>query len=118
MKKKMLKDTNKRYGTQSQISFKEENRHSHAVETDKIPNELPQNTKKFIEPQTKEVLYLTSEGRMYTEDRLGKLKQIYDLKPLFPKKINTKLGKKRGHTKNYLSEQMPKMTFTNERAFS
>ena len=38
------------------------------IESSVIPNDLPLNTKKFIEVKTGETIYLTSDDGMYTED--------------------------------------------------
>lgn len=66
-----------------QQSFKQE----------KKVKDLPSGTKKFVEVNTKEVIYLTSEGKMYTENNYGYAVELKDLSSMVPKdiKMPTKL---------------------------
>ena len=41
--------------------------------------DLPLDTKKFVEVKSKEVIYLTPDGQMYTETENEELKEIHDL---------------------------------------
>ena len=51
--------------------------------------DLPLDTKKFVEVKSKEVIYLTPDGQMYTETENEELKEIHDLSWLAPKSIKS-----------------------------
>lgn len=64
-------------------------------ESSVIPKELPFNCKKFIEIKTKEVIYLTPDGKIYTEDKSGKLEKLENITSMAPKnKMNSPIQRK------------------------
>lgn len=91
------------------------------LESNIIPKELPQNTKKFIEVKTEEVIYLTPDGRIYTEDKGGILIELDNLSSLKPKNDVVSNVTKIIHNKNKssLSESLSAPTLNvNERNLS
>lgn len=88
------------------------------IDSNTIPKELPQNTKKFIEVKTDEVIYLTPDGRIYTEDSGGLLIELDNLASLKPKNEVVPSINKIMHNKNKssLSESLSAPTLNlNER---
>lgn len=51
----------------------------------RIHYDLPSTTKKFVEVTTGEIIYLTAEGRTYTEDKSGRLVKLSNLDSLAPR---------------------------------
>ena len=101
--------------------FWNDNLTTNKIESSIIPKELPQNTKKFIEVKSEEVIYLTPEGRIYTEDKNGKLIELDNLSSLKPKNETITNVTKIIHSKNKssLSESLSAPTLNaNERGLS
>jgi len=88
------------------------------IESSTIPSDLPPNTKKFIEVKSEEVIYLTPEGKIYTEDKNSKLIELKDLTSMKPKSDKPASIQKIFHEKNKasLSESLSAPTLNgNER---
>jgi hypothetical protein len=86
------------------------------MESTIIPKELSLNSKKFIEIKTKEVIYLTPDGKIYTEDQHGKLEILENIISLAPKPVQ--MNNSIHIQKNSLSEsKSTPMIATMERTF-
>jgi len=65
----------------------------------------------LIEPSTNKVLYFTWEGKIYTEDKSGRLMQLDGLESIFPQNGQNTVQNKGRHAKNSYSENAT--TFNN-----
>jgi len=82
-------------------------------------NNLPPNTKKFIEASTQEIFYFTWDRLIYKEDNFGNLKRVEDFNTLFPSDINLVGNQEGRHTKNSLSAKLnTPVSFGHERSVS
>ena len=117
------KPTEKRWSKNKKLKYNKQSRKP-KIEKDKviptikssiIPEGLSNDTKKFIEATTNEVLYFTPEGLIYTEDKFGKLKKVENYNSLFPNNQQKEVKSKARHTKNSWSENITN-SLNNERS--
>lgn len=87
------------------------------VNQDNINASILLNAKKFVEVTTQEVIYLTTDGCMYTEDPVGKLQKLDNLNSLAPKCESPQKPKKTTTEPcNQVNENKPNLTLNlNER---